>query len=663
MSFMTPYEVYFDLCKTFDTPRSLSAALLLQAGEFEQFLSLDVKPLDYLQHDVAKFRNDYFVSEYLSKYTGHEAGVDTAAVALSGFIAAEEQCRLANRRLADFNLASGPVNDEIPSGLDAIIHRAQALILRALGEKPDYDMFARCCKWGSGTTYSIPGYKVRVDNKVRENQISITRSAIRYFRYALCEDTPFMNARRIPAEGPASLMSREFKIVHGGKGMTVPKNAKTDRFICNEPSGNIFLQLGAGKLIRLALKRVGINLNDQTINQELARLAVSLGLATVDMKSASDTICRAIVWLLLPPAWVRLLDDLRSPFIEVDDHWIEAEKFSAMGNGFTFELESLIFWALTTATRDHLDVKGRISVYGDDIICPQEIVPVLKTVFSYVGFTFNVKKTHLHSGFRESCGKHYFWGSDVSPVYQKERVAEIDTAAPNMLAAMSTFYRYRNRLLYWAVDRIDVSVNSVVYADSVVRRIIKRLDLYMGNLPKGASVLHVPIVSDQRRDLSSGLAVSSSCESLKLKWHGWSFSTKALSFAAPKEPCHTGAIYSVYMRTRAQCPDDLIPYFTVRDTHRLFKGSYYKGRPCRHPVLQNDVLNDFRRIVGLSYNLPEAYAGEIAQRDFEGLAYDSSLMQDKVVWRIGRSYYDEPLVLSWQSDRVTPVSTRYLFIE
>lgn len=104
------------------------------------------------------------------------------------------------------------------------------------------------------------------------------------------------------------------------------------------------------------------------------------------------------------------------------------ERFSAMGNGFTFELESLIFHSLTVSTCEVLGIPPDVSVYGDDIICPVEALSLLEQVFAFCGFDFNQKKTHSSRGnliFRESCGKHYLNGVDVTPFYVDKSLADI----------------------------------------------------------------------------------------------------------------------------------------------------------------------------------------------------------------------------------------------
>jgi len=221
---------------------------------------------------------------------------------------------------------------------------------------------------------------------------------------------------------------------------TVPKKTNIDRVACKEPEINMFLQRPFGSHIRSRLKRVGINLNDQTKNQSLAESALKAGLATVDLTSASDTISHQLVFELLPFEWFSVLDDLRSHFVKLPNGELHRlEMFSSMGNGFTFELESLIFLALTRAICYLSGIKGVISVYGDDIICPNEVVPRLSRTFHWLGFSLNMKKTNHTGLFRESCGAHFHNGSCITPFYLRESVKK-----------KTDVIRLLNRLLRWS---------------------------------------------------------------------------------------------------------------------------------------------------------------------------------------------------------------------
>jgi len=163
------------------------------------------------------------------------------------------------------------------------------------------------------------------------------------------------------------------------------------------------------------LKRFGVDIHDQTRNQELARLGSITGaLATLDLSSASDSVSIGLVEHLLGPEWFDLLMAARSGKVSYQGQVRHLEKISSMGNGFTFPLETLIFWAITTAICG--DVPG-VSVYGDDIICPTENVGEVVSTLKLLGFTINQEKSFWDGPFRESCGRDYLSGIDVRPLF------------------------------------------------------------------------------------------------------------------------------------------------------------------------------------------------------------------------------------------------------
>ena len=474
------------LCEAVNTPRSLALWLLFSSKELSQFLNLSVRAEDYLESQSDKFRDDYLCTEYLSKYKGLDTGIDTRQVALAAFTTAEDQCKSANLRIRSLWTPTGR------SCWDPVFHRAQLKIQSCLGYAPKFAKMIDRFRWGSGATATLKGVDSCLDSKLCEKQISVTRKALPYLRAAMATDYAWLRARGIDASGPTSVLNDEFLVVQGSRGLTVSKNAKTDRFIAAEPTGNIFLQLGVGSYIRKCLKRSGIDLDDQTINQSLARSALDLGLATVDLKAASDTISSAIVWHLLPHSWATFLDALRSENIVIDDELRPLEKFSSMGNGFTFELESLIFWALVESLRDlRSNGNGRVSVYGDDIICPSELYEELRELLDFCGFTTNVKKTHASGLFRESCGKHYFGGKDVTPIYQKE-----------IPSTKAKAYRFHNRLLYHAVDRGSYVGSSLAIAD---RRLLRVIRTSRSVFKQWEKVHRIPVMHADVRTLDGGV--------------------------------------------------------------------------------------------------------------------------------------------------------------
>jgi hypothetical protein len=136
-------------------------------------------------------------------------------------------------------------------------------------------------------------------------------------------------------------------MIDDGKLEFVPKNAKTFRSTVTEPVLNGLTQLAIGDFLFDRLKRSGLDLRDQTRNQRLALEGSLTGaLATLDLSSASDTISRELVYHLLPLEWAHFLGLSRTGHIKYRGQRYTLEKFSSMGNGYTFPLESLIFGLL-----------------------------------------------------------------------------------------------------------------------------------------------------------------------------------------------------------------------------------------------------------------------------------------------------------------------------
>jgi len=231
------------------------------------------------------------------------------------------------------------------------------------------------------------------------------------------------------AEDPENLTL--VSIVPGNSVIAVPKNYKTDRTIAKEPCMNIYIQKGIGHILKSRLTKIGVNLYDQTKNQRFALEGSRSGmLATVDLSMASDTLSYEVVSWLLPNDWWWALEQSRSPIgVLPSGNKIKYQKFSSMGNGYTFELESLIFWAICqqVCSSNIAEREASVSVYGDDLIIPSIHFSSLCERLLEAGFKTNPSKSFHDGGYRESCGKHYFFGSDVTPFYVRKPVKELDS--------------------------------------------------------------------------------------------------------------------------------------------------------------------------------------------------------------------------------------------
>lgn len=232
----------------------------------------------------------------------------------------------------------------------------------------------------------------------------------------------------------------DVQIIHGNVLFTVPKTTEVDRVAAKEPDLNLFLQKMFGNQIRFLLRREGIDLNNQSINGKLAKIGSENGtLCTLDLSSASDSVSYELVKLLIPSEWFYYLEAVRSPFTYIDGEWHENKMFSSMGNGFTFELESLLFYSIARAVAWLGGHRGRISVYGDDIIAPTSMYDDLVKALAFFGFVVNAKKSFSTGNFRESCGYWWIAGTDVKPFFLRKPLAKV-----------SDLILFLNSLVRWA---------------------------------------------------------------------------------------------------------------------------------------------------------------------------------------------------------------------
>lgn len=387
------------------------------------------------------FKFDYLLSCYLSKFEGSE-NEDLDLKAISSFIETDEDVGKTNRFLRF---------GSVKNGVEGIISDARRKIIQILnptGLSPDkfpFREFIVGCDWGPGATSSLKSQVSQMDNKILERRLSVTRRALKYAHAYFEYDTSWVSARMGTPCGALTLLPSEFLIVDADRFTTVPKNWKTRRSISIQPTLNLFFQKGVGRVIRDRLRRDGINLDDQSRNQLLAQRCYSDGYSTIDLAKASDTVSSELVRLLLPCEWFEVLDDLRTTYTQIGDKKVYLQKFSAMGNGYTFELESLIFYSLlwSVVRREADDWESEIAVYGDDLIVHNKHFDRVVEVLNYCGFTVNDDKSFKVGNFFESCGRHFFKGVDVTPVFQKKHIDTLQEAI-----------RCSNRLLRWAKEDI-----------------------------------------------------------------------------------------------------------------------------------------------------------------------------------------------------------------
>lgn len=394
-----------------DCPRSLAVHMLFFNGEHEQLAKLEFNPKDY--NTLVDLRAAYTATKFLSKFEGLSLDYDLDEVAMKKFDSFELLCKQTNRRFR--NLALDPHYKGPAVWLhNAVIRK----IDRILGDFSAEELF-EMPDWGPGASTLIKRRDASPAKKFRL-ETGITRDLYNLIPWETLSDAYPIWANQLVDSGFPN-----FQV--GNKVITVPKDATTNRVIAVEPGINMFFQKSIGDMIGKRLRRCGVDLRYQSRNQELSRVgSIDSSLATIDLSSASDSIASNVVEALLPPRWWMLLDACRSHYGIRGDAPVKWEKFSSMGNGFTFQLESLIFYAVASCCAEYLsqDVNS-VSAYGDDVILPNACFGLFSEMMVFYGFQINVKKSHFDSPFRESCGAHFFSGVDVKPIYLKGKVDSV----------------------------------------------------------------------------------------------------------------------------------------------------------------------------------------------------------------------------------------------
>ena len=276
------------------------------------------------------------------------------------------------------------------------------------------------------------------------------------------------------------------------KVITVPKTLKTPRIIAIEPTCMQFMQQAISQRIVQELERPYgvihghdaqylsygfVGFSDQDPNRVMAKEGSMSGrLATLDMSEASDRVHNQHVRDLLAcvPALSRAVQACRSTKADVPGYGvIPLTKFASMGSALTFPLEAMVFTTIIFLAlekqamrqftpQDVKSLRGKVRVYGDDIIIPiDSVVPVVTELESF-GMKVNSNKSFWNGKFRESCGGDYYDGHWVTPVYVRHRLPRSREDVAEVVSLVS----FRNQLykagLWQSVRVVDRMIEEVL---------------------------------------------------------------------------------------------------------------------------------------------------------------------------------------------------------
>lgn len=424
--------------------------------EADDYVGLANYQFDYsLPYDVRDFFLARQVHALFQKQEWRDIGLNPRKRAEDKFWEMEKRCKETNTKID---------NGQLSADVWRVVTRARQKIRYILGSVPSLDQLK--ISFGPGATTNVKGRDASPRAKLNA-RLACSKDMLPVVGDLLAEaplwtwhhsGLPLVGWERAARSDKDLLMYPSVE-VHPGKLSFVSKDARSMRPIVIEPGLNGMTQRAIGAFMKKRMQLyASLDLTDQTRNQDLARKgSIDGSFATLDLSSASDTVSWSVVRLLLPEDWFDFLASYRTGDISVsrgkDEREVELEKFSSMGNGYTFELESLLFfslavaatelefrcpigsgrvdippdfrWAASTSRTDNWpDSFSSVSVFGDDILCRTEVYARLVGTLEELGFIVNGEKSFSTGPFRESCGADWYKGECIRPFYGKKPWSE-----------------------------------------------------------------------------------------------------------------------------------------------------------------------------------------------------------------------------------------------
>lgn len=465
--------------------------------------------------DARSYRLGAQLVALVKKVPFEDDGLDPVAKATEKFLQSEIQCGETNAVMRDYRqFYTGTNNKGLELADDAqcmhpLLHRARERIHKLLGNTPPLSKIYELCRFSGGSSVGVHGNLTHFQRKLTSESWTCSPAAIPFARAALktapfawealgfdprsvqqlyAEPMAFYKAcasvTPVPKTPPltpkvlwgssvelSAAFNRAFDMRVEAKDYDliafVSKEADCDRTVGTQPLLNMYLQLGFGDYIARDILRdkcgIDITTAQEEVNGPLALLGSSCEghpFATIDLRSASDCISIELARFLLPPGWFEVLNAIRTPAYQMPGgSSTRYQKFCAMGNGFCFPLETLIFWSLARAVYDEVAVPTYdLAVYGDDIIVYQSAALLLIELLNVCGFDTNISKTFVFGPFRESCGQDFFNGINVRPVVVDE-----------VFTHDSQVYHFINSLQRKGYSSLAKQLRAMCPADRLVR--------------------------------------------------------------------------------------------------------------------------------------------------------------------------------------------------
>jgi len=227
--------------------------------------------------------------------------------------------------------------------------------------------------------------------------------------------------------------------------IAVPKDVRGPRIISSEPLEMMFLEKALCDYLMPVIERRTngtVKFRSQGDHIDVLKRG-GLRVATLDLKDASDLVSRRLVWQIIPQDWRPLLFALRSRFCgnPVTGEVRPIRAYAPMGSALCFVVLSVVNYALLKAIGLE---DGEFSVYGDDLIVPEDRFSDAAQALNNAGLRLNQIKCCRRTFFRETCGCDalFFpadkcwlgrpWTFDITPIYWRRNSQSLSGIASTL---------------------------------------------------------------------------------------------------------------------------------------------------------------------------------------------------------------------------------------
>lgn len=337
------------------------------------------------------------------------------------------------------NRISAPI--ETTPLVDRVLERARDYMCSCLGEFSQAEL-VEACRFGKKATKGNPFSDSYADIKLG-SELTGSTEQIKWFREVYLPDDKLLQDTLVQCS-PSGVPN--YVVCDTLNATLVPKSYKALRLILPNTLIGTLRSYGLGKMIEVRLRKYfGLDIRRlQAIHGQLIKeMSKTRKSVTGDLSSASDSPNMDLMSKVLPESWFKELNLGRITKVKAGDTVYDLNSFMTMGIGFTFPLETLLFYSLLRSIADLAKVKGRISVYGDDLIYPRDMHRYVAFIFPKLHIMLNNDKTYVNTYFRESCGSDAFHGSDVRPFQPEGQASTLSQKRYTML-----LYKTVNGLLH-----------------------------------------------------------------------------------------------------------------------------------------------------------------------------------------------------------------------